>query len=839
MKYQFIPFCTIIFLMLIMACSERELIPDQFLDLPDMAFSVNNDSCIAPCTVVFSSSANETDTVSWNLGDGTIKIGKEVTHLYEVAGDFTVKLVVKNIHGVSNDTSFNLSILPADSSSVVTASFNKLSSSNGGVAPDSFCFLNTSINATSYQWDFGDGQTSNSLEDTVCHIFNDPGKYEVQLIAFSGDLTDTSNLEVVIHETQPLPIASFEVNNHSCAAPCLIEIINTSEHATSFYWDFGNGDTAITTSTEVIEVTYTNPGEYNIQLIALSEDFADTSSLAVIILENMPLPIASFEVNNDSCTAPCLVEFTNTSEYATSFYWDFGQGDTLSTNTLSTQFEYQNPGKYTVQLIAFSEVGADTVSADIDILVPLPIADFEVQNDSCVSPCSLEFINNSQHAESVLWNMGDGVIREEKNIGHAYEKPGAYRVILHVSNPWGQDSTSKTVTILSGNDPCNGADLWSMSAIDNVLATPGTVFFTNFIDRPGISFSWNFGDGTTSDEPNPRHIYAAVSETQDVEITLTIDDGIRQCTDTKKLRLFNGPVPGETKFTYINDIGQIVHASTTDDGPGSRLVSINNLQDLGTILDIAMDYRGRKLYILTGIGTTPLHGGVSPNIWECNPNGTDLRFVYGGLPPLEGPQAFNGRLLNIEFDEVRNSVLFIEKNEWVENQFILREYSKEDESVNNILFFEEQNRYAINHFVVNEQPWELYYHITNFIPSIKKFNLPPSTPTTTATVLKERDAGNFLFGMALDSDNNELYVYHGRDASIDVFDSVSGDLIRKMRINGNLIKRISLDLEHNQVFFTEEGTNKIGIKKSDPAGNNITTVVGQGVNPNTLQIGKF
>lgn len=53
-------------------------------------------------------------------------------------------------------------------------------SSNGFIAPSEITFTNKSILATSYHWDFGDGQTSTNPNPV--HIYTDPGTYLVQLV---------------------------------------------------------------------------------------------------------------------------------------------------------------------------------------------------------------------------------------------------------------------------------------------------------------------------------------------------------------------------------------------------------------------------------------------------------------------------------------------------------------------------------------------------------------------------------------------------------------------------------------------------------------------------------
>ena len=67
-------------------------------------------------------------------------------------------------------------------------------------------------------------------------------------------------------EIPDAPIASFTIGNNNCIAPCQIGLTNTSQHATSYLWDMGDGTTFIEESP--IGYTYTKAGEYKVKLIA-------------------------------------------------------------------------------------------------------------------------------------------------------------------------------------------------------------------------------------------------------------------------------------------------------------------------------------------------------------------------------------------------------------------------------------------------------------------------------------------------------------------------------------------------------------------------------------------
>ena len=80
------------------------------------------------------------------------------------------------------------------------------------------------------------------------------------------------------------------------------------------------------------------------------------------------LPIADFSFSGANATAPVNVSFTNLSQNATSYQWDFGNGQS-STETAPTA-TYAVGGVYTITLTAKSDAGTNKITKTINILQP-------------------------------------------------------------------------------------------------------------------------------------------------------------------------------------------------------------------------------------------------------------------------------------------------------------------------------------------------------------------------------------------------------------------------------------------------------------------------------------
>lgn len=226
-------------------------------------------------------------------------------------------------------------------------------------------FINNSTGANEYQWDFGDGNVSN-VQNPAPKTYIGSGEYLIRLVAKgAGTCSDTSEQRLVIHAAGVK--AAFDVKNNGCSAKCPVEFVNLSQNADSWFWDFKDGGTG-TAKNPVHE--YLQRGTYNVMLVASGNSGQDTAYRTVTIKQ---LPVAGFNINNDSCVAKCTPSFTNTSSGATSYSWDFGDPGSGSQNTstlANPSHEYKTPGNYTVTLTAINVDGSATAQKAVHIASP-------------------------------------------------------------------------------------------------------------------------------------------------------------------------------------------------------------------------------------------------------------------------------------------------------------------------------------------------------------------------------------------------------------------------------------------------------------------------------------
>ena len=138
-----------------------------------------------------------------------------------------------------------------------------------------------------------------------------------------------------------------------------------------------------------------------------------------IFLEQNPPPTASFDADPEMGAAPLDVTFTNTSDPASSYEWDFGNGQTASVNDLSTQYStYLEEGTYTVTLTTVEGACTDQASKVITVLLPL---NYDMPNGFTPNGDNQNdyFTINAQNAmalEIVILNRWGNVVFESSDV---------------------------------------------------------------------------------------------------------------------------------------------------------------------------------------------------------------------------------------------------------------------------------------------------------------------------------------------------------------------------------------------------------------------------------------
>jgi PKD repeat protein len=354
------------------------------------------------------------------------------------------------------------------------------------------------------------------------------------ILAQVGTNVGSVNLTVVQPPAAPTSDFTFAATGLS------VLFTDASTGATSVSWDFGDNTTSTDRNPRHV---YAAAGTYIVTLTAInSGGSAAKSQFVTVSLGDPPTAKFAFTVTGHQ------VNFVDQSVGATSWFWSFGDGTSTSErNPIKT---YAIAGTYTVTLTASNAAGATSVSDAVTITDgDPPVAKFAFTIDGK----KVNFVDQSTGATSWSWDFGDGSQSTDRNPVHTYAAAGNYTVILTVANAAGSAQASQVVAIAAGLAP-EAAFAFSVSG-----------FQANFVDKSKnapTSWRWNFGDGTSSTQQNPVHVYKAAGQ-YTVTLTATNENGSNAVSDIVTITAPAAPVANFT-FTTAKDSLQVnfIDAST-------------------------------------------------------------------------------------------------------------------------------------------------------------------------------------------------------------------------------------------------------------------------------------
>ncbi len=505
-------------------------------------FTSNVTSGCSPVVVNFNSTTS-TGTITswfWDLGNGNTSILQNPIDIYTTPGTYTVSLTVTGVGGSDTRTMVNYITVFQRPDVIIGAS------PQSGCVPLAVQFNNNSIAYpgpfSSLIWDFGDGNTSNSANPL--HIYNVPGTYNVLLSTIDNNgCAATNSVPTTINVSTPIN-ANFSFGLvGSCGAPVTANFtdISTGTGPFTYSWDFGDGSPLVTTQNP--SHIYLANGSYTVTLI-IDNGVGCQDTLVV------PNAITISALNANFSAAPtqvCVGDPVVFSDLTTGLPlgWDWDFGDFGSSNAQNPSHAYAAPGFYSVELITTRGPGcADTVvQTNLIEVLPIPTANFSATNNTgCSAPLTVNFTDLSVGAVSWLWNFGDGDTSNAASPSHDYTANGTYSVSLTVT---GLNGCTHTVTQNNLVQIIPPVANFTYSGIQ-AGCMPRTIMFDGFPHSTTTfgtisTYEWDFGDGVTSNNPNPNHTYT-IPGNWTVTLIVTTTGGCKD-TLTMPALISTGPDP--------------------------------------------------------------------------------------------------------------------------------------------------------------------------------------------------------------------------------------------------------------------------------------------------------
>lgn len=314
----------------------------------------------------------------------------------------------------------------------LSANWNAATDANSGVTNYYYCIGTSAGNNDIADWTNAGTATDFTLNG-LSLIYDQIYFVSVKSKNGAGLYSDiTISDGVWVKQPFAVPVASFIFNEDTICEGQSVQFSNTSTDANVFFWSFPGGNPS-TSQLANPSVIYTSTGNHTVQLIASGPGGADTTEQTISVQFN-PLPVASFTINADTADAPFVALFTNTSQEAENFFWDFG--DYSNSIDANPYHLYQNPGDYLVSLIAGNSCGNDTSFVLVHVTIGTGIFKSEMNNDLMIfpNPCNdfTKIFFNNFSKESINIELYNILGNHVKTIRMTIQRNGSQ--ILDVSD---------------------------------------------------------------------------------------------------------------------------------------------------------------------------------------------------------------------------------------------------------------------------------------------------------------------------------------------------------------------------------------------------------------------
>ena len=371
-------------------------------------------------------------------------------------------------------------------------------------------FSNVSTgNIVKYQWDFGDGSTSTAQNPV--HQYAAAGTYNVSLTVTDsdGNVSETYTYPVEVTKSQIIdPAITSTVNG--------LSVTFSVSNVDNPVWVFHDGTRLEGNN---VTKTYEAGGKYPVTLV-----YGNSSKTFEVEVKAPNQPVIKLgepAVNGYNVSMSASVE---NAPSASTIKWDMGDGTVLTGANVTHKYAANGSYTITVQLLDKDSKVVATGTKDIQIQVNTPpVAEFTY----AVNGVIVDFTNTASDADNDVmtytWDFGDGsAASTEPSPRHTYpNKTASYTVKLTANDGKDSHTVSHTVDVVY-NPPVNHKPIAVPAA--SVVGMVLTFDASQSSDEDGdtLSYSWDFGDNSSSKKVSGTHTYATAGE---YTVTLTVSDG--------------------------------------------------------------------------------------------------------------------------------------------------------------------------------------------------------------------------------------------------------------------------------------------------------------------------
>ena len=602
----------------IYGCSDTFINPVTINPVPIAQFNaIQLDTCSLPASYSLVNNSTGAFINSWDFGDGSNSNSLNLNYAYLNSGTYDITLTTTNQFGCFDSSTKTVNVLPIPNSDFT---YNKLDSC---ILPSNYSFTNNSSSSNTYIWTFD--TIANSIQSNPFFTFNSDGIFEIKLLAINNSGCTDSSISFV--NVNPIPNADFLIDSTIGCQPFNVIFNNNSQNSSFYNWDFGDGNTA---SFFNGFYEFQNSGTYIIKLV--TEDLIGCKDSTFESINVYPSPTSNYTyVASDPCYLPISVDFTNTSLLSNNFEWDFGNGQSSFTTNPSAIFD--SMGNYNIRLISGNSYNCyDTLNNFFDVIYKqLPIANFNFNDSICLRDTNF-FNSTTLFADSLVWDLGNGIKSYGDAISYVYDSSGQYNITLFAYNT----GSGCSDTLRSNNSldvfPSPVAD-FNFKQIQSNEPLSGSLEFINNSTSADYYY-WDFADFDSSNEEYPTYYYSYDFDGTYYYTLYAYNNN--ECVDslTKDLYIFykktlfipNAIYPSSNKFQVANFIPK---------GTGMKMYKIEIFDLFGNLIweSSLLDDEGKPTEHWDG----KFNGQdveTDTYVWKVEAQFKDDSF-WGGQQPLE------------------------------------------------------------------------------------------------------------------------------------------------------------------------------------------------------------
>jgi gliding motility-associated-like protein len=333
---------------------------------------------------------------------------------------------------------------------------------------------------------------------------------------------------------------------------------------------------------------FTEPGSFTICLTVTDVNGNSDTECKEDYVTVFPNPVADFTIDNIEGCVPVLVNFSDNSSSQNgdiiSYLWDVGGSAGVLSQSSPSDFSstYSIQGSYSASLTVIDEKGCTTTTTKPNAVVASALTNPDVKIElipSCDLPWEINFSNqNADPLISYTWDFGNGEIYQGLQPPTiTYTELGVYDITIYMAS-----GECKDTIVLK-----NFVDTYSSAAFDfspSVICQSSEVQFTDLSFNDAEEVIWVFGDGFTSTESNPIHIYDS-SGCFNVSLIRTvggcIDTVTFSCLEVLELPTVTYDITNQYECSLPADV--LLHAESESVGDISwQFIENNNITDYNT-----------------------------------------------------------------------------------------------------------------------------------------------------------------------------------------------------------------------------------------------------------------